>query len=103
MRTSFIHEDASAGVTLSGGILNVRLYAMSSMTLRQRYHVPQLAGIEKAAQESDGRWRLLLREGVTPRDLLGQLVGQGAPIDSFERILAPMEDVFIRVVQKEAQ
>ena len=47
---------------------------------------------------SDRVWRVTLGEGVEPSALLSTLVGAGARIDRFEPTLAPMEDIFLRVV-----
>jgi ABC-2 type transport system ATP-binding protein len=61
--------------------------------------VPQVTGVDSSA---DGRLRLRLADGATPSDALTALVAAGAHIDSFEPALAPMEDIFLRVVREEA-
>ena len=61
--------------------------------------VPQVTG---ASADADGTARLRLADGATPSEALTALVGAGARIDSFEPALAPMEDIFLRVVREEA-
>ena len=61
--------------------------------------VPQVAGTTSAG---NGTWRLRLADGAPPSEVLGALVSRGAVIDRFEPALAPMEDIFLRVV-REAQ
>ncbi|HET9482176.1 MAG TPA: ATP-binding cassette domain-containing protein [Candidatus Polarisedimenticolia bacterium] len=63
---------------------------------------PPLSGVAEVALESAGVWRLRLDEGITPREVLAALVGSGAGVEQFERLLAPMEDVFIQVVRENA-
>jgi hypothetical protein len=41
-----------------------------------------------------------LGNGSEPPDLLRALVGAGASIDRFDQVLAPMEDIFLRVVSE---
>jgi len=48
--------------------------------------------------ESDRVTRVRLEPGGDPADLLTALVAKGARIDRFEPTLAPMEDIFLRVV-----
>jgi len=61
--------------------------------------VPEVAGV---VSEADGIWRLMLADGTRPADALRALVQAGACIDRFEPMLAPMEDIFLRVVREEA-
>jgi len=49
-------------------------------------------------QGSDGEWRIPTQAGSEPADLLRTLVVAGTDVHSFEPVLAPMEDVFLRVV-----
>jgi hypothetical protein len=48
--------------------------------------------------ERDGSWLLHL-DGVAPGALLRRLVDAGAELTAFEEVLAPMEEVFVRVVE----
>lgn len=60
---------------------------------------PEVAGVLQKRREDNGNWRLLLDEGVLPAVVLRDLVQAGAPVQRFEKVLAPMEDVFINVVE----
>ena len=42
----------------------------------------------------------MLADGAEPSALLAALVAAGARIDRFEPTLAPMEDIFLRVVRE---
>jgi len=72
----------------------VRVHALAPLP-----RVPQIAQV---VEESDGVWRLMLSNGSGPADALAALVGAGARIDRFDPLLAPMEDIFLRVVREEA-
>jgi hypothetical protein len=43
---------------------------------------------------------MLMSDGTHPHAVLTALVQSGAVIDSFEPVLAPMEDIFLRVVRE---
>jgi ABC-2 type transport system ATP-binding protein len=60
---------------------------------------PDVAGVTARRLEEAGTWRLMLAAGATPAAVLRQLVAAGAPVERFEKVLAPMEEVFINVVQ----
>ncbi len=51
--------------------------------------------------EEDGSWRVMVADGAAPTDVLRALVTAGACIDRFEPVLAPMDDIFLRVVREE--
>jgi len=57
--------------------------------------IPQTAG---AVQGPDGEWRIATQDGNEPADLVRSLVVAGARVHSLEPLLAPMEDIFLRVV-----
>ena len=61
--------------------------------------VPEISGV---VDEAAGVWRLMLSDGTGPADALTALVRAGARIDRYEPMLAPMEDIFLRVVREEA-
>jgi hypothetical protein len=42
----------------------------------------------------------MLADGSAPSDVLSTLVRAGATIDRFEPMLAPMEDIFLKVVRE---
>jgi ABC-2 type transport system ATP-binding protein len=58
--------------------------------------LPDLPGVREVVAERERTWRLLLAEGVDPGSVLATLVGSGTRVDRFERVLASMEDIFIR-------
>jgi ABC-2 type transport system ATP-binding protein len=59
--------------------------------------IPETAG---AVQGADGDWRIATEAGREPADLLRSLIVAGAHVHSFEPMLAPMEDVFLRIVSE---
>lgn len=59
-----------------------------------------IAGVDEIQPADGGGWRLRLSPGAAPRDVLAGLVAAGARLDRFEPTLAPLEDVFIHVVQQ---
>jgi hypothetical protein len=64
--------------------------------------LPPVAHVVSAVREADNAWRLLLTDESSPADVLSELIRAGARIDRFEPLLAPMEDIFLRVVREEA-
>jgi ABC-2 type transport system ATP-binding protein len=61
--------------------------------------LPAVAGVVETTREENGTYRLLLAPTATPAGVLADLVRAGVEVDRFERVLAPMEDVFINVVE----
>ena len=61
--------------------------------------LPEMATVVESVHEGDSTWRLLLEDGTRPREVLSALIRAGAEVDRFERVLAPMEDIFIHVVE----
>jgi ABC-2 type transport system ATP-binding protein len=64
--------------------------------------LPELPGVLRVVEERDRTWRLLLEDDMDPGRVLEALVSSGSRVDRFERVLASMEDIFIRVVGSEA-
>jgi ABC-2 type transport system ATP-binding protein len=62
---------------------------------------PAVRGILDVVAERDGSWLLHHDDGVPASALLRRLLEAGAEISRFEEVLAPMEEVFVRVVQGE--
>jgi ABC-2 type transport system ATP-binding protein len=77
-----------------------RAHSTPAVRLRSSAPPPRVAGVLDVVAERDGGWLLHL-DGVAPSALLRSLVGAGAEISQFEEVLAPMEEVFVRVVQGE--
>lgn len=74
-----------------------RQYAPHTVRLRTPALPASLAGVTHVA-EHDGTYTLTL-DGIGPQELLAGLLAAGAPIESFEVATAPLEDIFISVVQ----
>jgi ABC-2 type transport system ATP-binding protein len=79
-----------------------RRYSLPEVRVRLEGQLPPIAGVESVVNEGDSTWRLLLASGTTPAQVLSMLVKDGAAVDRFETVLAPMEDIFVRVVQGKA-
>lgn len=83
-----------------GGVDEVRRrFSRPEVRVSVEGSLPELAGVRERTREGDSDWRLLLEEGTEPREVLAALVGAGVGVDRFERILAPMEEIFIHVVE----
>jgi ABC-2 type transport system ATP-binding protein len=75
-----------------------RRYSRPEVLVHANGTLPVVAAASSTTREEDGAWRVALANGTEPPDLLRALVGAGASIDRFEQVLAPMEDIFLRVV-----
>ena len=74
-------------------------YSLPEVRVRVKGDLPSLPGVEKEESEGDSTWRLLLGQGTSPDAVLAALVHAGARVDRFEKVLAPMEDIFVQVVR----
>jgi len=96
---------------LSGGRLVVygevgevrRVHSLPEVRVALTGPLPKLSGVERVVEESDGTWRLLLADGVDAQQVLRGLLAAEATVERFERVLAPMEDIFIRKVRESAE
>jgi ABC-2 type transport system ATP-binding protein len=79
-----------------------RQHSLPEVRVHAEGPLPAVPGIVTIAPEPDGAWRLTLAEAVTPAQALSSLVRAGAQIHRYEPMLAPMEDIFLRVVREEA-
>ena len=77
-----------------------RRYSRPEVRVGTRERPPDVPAVTEAVQEAPAVWRLTLAAGAAPSEVLGALVAAGAAIDRFEPILAPIEDIFVRVVQE---
>jgi len=77
-----------------------RRHSLPEVLVHARGPLPQVPLVESAVNSGDGTWRLRLADGAAPSDVLSALVARGAVIDRFEPALAPMEDIFLRVVRE---
>jgi ABC-2 type transport system ATP-binding protein len=79
-----------------------RRHSLPEVRVHSASPLPSVPHVASFVQEADTVWRLLLATGSHPADVLSELVRAGARIDRFEPMLAPMEDIFLRVVREEA-
>jgi len=79
-----------------------RRYSLPEVRIQARGPLPQVSTADSVVQESDTVWRVRLSDGGEPSDLLAAFVSAGVRIDRFEPTLAPMEDIFLRVVRGRA-
>jgi ABC-2 type transport system ATP-binding protein len=77
-----------------------RRYSLPEVRVHVHGPLPSVPMIIAAVEESEGEWRLMLDDGHAPASALAALVKAGAVIDRFEPLLAPMEDIFLRVVRE---
>jgi len=61
--------------------------------------LPRLEGAAEIHPEGERSWRLRLADPDGAARILRQLVEAGADVQRFERVLAPMEDIFISLVE----
>lgn len=99
-RVALIHRGE---VMVYGEVSEVRRrYSLPEVRVGLDGPLPAVEGIERSTRENDSTWRLLLAEGRQPTSILADLVGKGARVNRFEEVLAPMEEIFIRVVEGKA-
>jgi len=90
--------DDGKGV-LYGDLADIkREHAPGTVRLRTSDPIGALPGVAKAEQRDD-TFTLTL-EGITPQDLLRELLDRGITVESFEVSTAPLEDIFITVVKE---
>jgi ABC-2 type transport system ATP-binding protein len=77
-----------------------RRYSLPEVLVRARAPLPAVPLVAGAAESGDGTWRLRLADGTPPSDVLTALIARGAVIERFEPALAPMEEIFLRVVRE---
>ena len=75
-------------------------YSLPEVRIHAKGPLPQVPSADAMVQEADGVWRVRLATGGEPAALLSALVSAGVRIDRFEPTLAPMEDIFLRVVRE---
>jgi ABC-2 type transport system ATP-binding protein len=78
-----------------------RRYSLPEVRVHAVGPLPQAPMITGRTEESEGVWRLRLADGAEPCDALSALVAAGARINRFQPLLAPMEDIFVRVVRED--
>jgi ABC-2 type transport system ATP-binding protein len=76
-----------------------RRYSRPEIRVVARGELPKIAAVASTTDEGDGCWKVLLADGTPPNEVLTAWIKEGAVIDRFEPLLAPMEDIFVRVVR----
>ncbi|MBE7483552.1 MAG: ATP-binding cassette domain-containing protein [Polyangiaceae bacterium] len=79
-----------------------RRYSSSELRVGIQGELPELPEVEQSVVERPGTYRLVLAEGADPQRVLERLLEAKVPVERYERVLAPMEDIFIRVVKNGA-
>jgi ABC-2 type transport system ATP-binding protein len=77
-----------------------RRHSLPEVRVHVRGPLPRVASVASVTQDPDGSWRMLLSDSTPPNEVLTALVQAGAAVDRFEPLLAPMEDIFLRVVRE---
>jgi ABC-2 type transport system ATP-binding protein len=77
-----------------------RNHSLPEVRVHARGPLPSVPAVASAIDDGEGSWRLMLADGSAPHEALATLVRAGATIDRFEPMLAPMEDIFLRVVRE---
>ncbi len=80
-----------------------RNYSFPEVRVTLGGELPELPGVLRVVKERERTWRLLLREDMDPGRVLAALSESGVRVDRFERVLASMEDIFIKVAGKKAE
>jgi ABC-2 type transport system ATP-binding protein len=77
-----------------------RRYSLPEVRIHAAGPLPSVPMAEGVVQESDAVWRVRLTDRGEPSALLAAYVSAGVRINRFEPALAPMEDIFLRVVRE---
>jgi ABC-2 type transport system ATP-binding protein len=65
--------------------------------------IPVLAGVTNVDKHNSSAFRLNLAQSTSAQDVLRQLVDQGIRVEKFEIAIPTLDEIFIRVVQKNSQ
>jgi ABC-2 type transport system ATP-binding protein len=99
-RVALIHKGQ---LMVYGAVDEVRRrYSLPEVLIQSSAPLPAVPMAASVARESDTTWRVRLADGCQPAALLAALVAAGASIDRFEPTLAPMEEIFLRIVGEAA-
>jgi ABC-2 type transport system ATP-binding protein len=86
-----------------GAVQEVReRYSLPEVRVHASARPPAVAGVAEVIAEGNGSFRLELTGERGPAEILGDLVAAGARVERFEKVLTPMEEIFVRVVQQGA-
>jgi ABC-2 type transport system ATP-binding protein len=77
-----------------------RRYSHPDVIVHASGTLPKVPAVADVTAAGAGIWRVTPAENVQHHHLLADLVSAGAMISRFEPVLAPMEEIFLRVVQE---
>ncbi len=78
-----------------------RQFATNAVEVEWQGHLEEIKGVERQTRHN-GAYRLLLREGIRPEELLKTLVNTpDITVERFERVELSMDEIFVRVVGRE--
>ena len=87
-------------MVLYGGVRELRRqYAGDAVRLRADRVPDAIAGVETIAAH-DGEFDLQLSPGVSPSQVLRAILDRGIAVESFALTAAPLEDIFVKVVNE---
>ena len=76
-----------------------RDYSDDSILVRTNVDVSKAPCVERA-EAHDGAVRVWLTNAAASKDLLSWLADQGAAVEEYRRVIAPLEDIFVHVVEQ---
>jgi ABC-2 type transport system ATP-binding protein len=77
-----------------------RRYSHPDVIVQASGPLPRVPSVTTIVASGDDIWRVTPAENASYSQVLSDLVRAGAQITRFEPILAPMEEIFLRVVQE---
>jgi ABC-2 type transport system ATP-binding protein len=84
---------------LYGGLEGIRKeYAGNAVLIRSPEELPEIPGAE-CVDHHNGLSRIVLSPGITPQQVLRDLIDQGVVLEKFEIARPTLDEIFIRVVQ----
>ena len=84
-----------------GAVQEVReRYSLPEVRVQAAAPPPAVPGVAEVLADGNGAYRLRLTGERAPAEILGHLVAAGARVERFEKVLTPMEDIFLRVVRE---
>jgi ABC-2 type transport system ATP-binding protein len=87
---------------LYGGLDEVRRqFYGHAVIVRTPNELPVIPGVEHIERHNSSAYRLNLASTTSTQDVLRSLVGQGIQVDQFEIAAPTLDEIFIRVVQKD--
>lgn len=90
-------------VVLYGSLEEIRRhYTGNAVIVRSQSELPRLDGVSSSSP-SNGGFHLELAQGITPQNILQQLVAQGVVLEQFEIAVPTLDEIFIQVVTGEGE